>query len=80
LTTCLISAYKQDCAVGPAYWCKSFQNAEDCGAIRHCTDTVWRYDGKHTTVDLSTKCEWCQKIIENTHKAINNIVNNEVCY
>ncbi|CAF3915477.1 unnamed protein product [Adineta steineri] len=77
LTTCLISAYKQDCAVGPAYWCKSFQNAEDCGALRHCTDTVWRYDGKHTTVDLSTKCEWCQKIIKNTHKAINNIVNNE---
>ncbi|CAF1099474.1 unnamed protein product [Adineta steineri] len=77
LTTCLISAYKQDCAVGPAYWCKSFQNAEDCGAIRHCTDTVWLNDEKYTTADSSTTCEWCQKIIKNTHTGIQHLANNE---
>ncbi|CAF3953583.1 unnamed protein product, partial [Rotaria sp. Silwood1] len=77
LTTCLIYAYKQECAIGPEYWCKSFQNAQDCGALRHCTDTIWRYDEKHTKIDTSTKCEWCAQILENTHKAIQNVANNE---
>ncbi len=73
------SAYKQECAVGPEYWCKSFDTAQDCGALRHCTDTVWRYDEKQTKVDASTKCQWCQKILENTHKGIQHLANNEVC-
>ncbi|UJR26418.1 hypothetical protein I4U23_007750 [Adineta vaga] len=73
----LTTAYKQSCAGGPEYWCKSFQTAEDCGALRHCTDTVWRYDSKHTTVDATTNCEWCQKILENTHKGIQHLANDE---
>jgi hypothetical protein len=74
------SGYKQECAVGPEYWCKSFETAQDCGALRHCTDTVWRYDQKSTGVDSSTNCEWCQKILENTHQGIQHLANNEVCY
>ncbi|CAF3821446.1 unnamed protein product, partial [Rotaria sordida] len=70
-------AYKQECAVGPEYWCKSFETAQDCGALHHCTDTVWRYDEKHTKIDSSTTCEWCQKILENTHKGIQHLANNE---
>ncbi|CAF3793085.1 unnamed protein product [Rotaria sp. Silwood1] len=80
IIACFITAslaYKEECAVGPAYWCKSFENAQDCGALRHCTDTVWRYDEKYTKVDSSTTCEWCQKILENTHKGIQHLANNE---
>ncbi|CAF1468938.1 unnamed protein product, partial [Rotaria sordida] len=77
LTICIIYAYKQECAIGPEYWCKSFQNAQDCGALHHCTDTIWRYDEKRTKIDSSTKCEWCTQIFENTHKAIQNVANNE---
>ncbi|CAF4306464.1 unnamed protein product, partial [Rotaria magnacalcarata] len=45
--------YKQECAIGPQYWCQSFETAQDCGSLRHCTDTVWRYDAKNTKVDSS---------------------------
>ncbi|CAF3317643.1 unnamed protein product, partial [Rotaria sp. Silwood2] len=77
LTTSLIYAYKEECAIGPEYWCKSFQNAQDCGSLRHCSDTIWRYDEKHTKIDSSTKCEWCAQILENTDKALQNVANNE---
>lgn len=79
LTIYLASAYRKECAVGPEYWCKSFQNAQDCGAVQHCTETIWRDDPQHKQVQLSTKCEWCQKILENTQQAIENIASNEVC-
>ncbi|CAF3582670.1 unnamed protein product [Rotaria socialis] len=69
--------YKQECAIGPQYWCQSFETAQDCGSLRHCTDTVWRYDAKSTKVDSSTTCEWCQKILENTHQGIQHLANNE---
>ena len=74
----LASAYSKDCAVEPAYWCQSLQNAQDCGALRHCTDTVWQYDEKHNTVESPTACEWCQKILENAHKGIQHMANNNV--
>ncbi|CAF4875720.1 unnamed protein product, partial [Rotaria socialis] len=77
LSICLTYTYRPDCAIGPAYWCKSFQNAQDCGALRHCTDTIWRYDEQRISIDSSTKCEWCEKILENTHKAIENVADNE---
>lgn len=81
-TIYLASAYQQECAVGPTYWCKSFQNAQDCGAVQHCQDTIWRDDQFHKQVQSSTKCEWCQKILENTGKAIEKVASNEVspCY
>lgn len=70
--------YKPECAVGPEYWCKSFQTAQDCGALRHCTDTVWRYDEGSNKIGSSTNCEWCQKILESTHQGIQHLANNEV--
>jgi len=75
----LAAAYAKECAVGPEFWCKSFQNAEDCGAIRHCTDTVWTYDKKYALSDSSTTCQWCQRILENTYKGIQKLASNEVC-
>jgi hypothetical protein len=35
-------AYSDDCAKGPEYWCRDASTAEDCGAIQHCQQTVWR--------------------------------------
>ncbi|CAF3349410.1 unnamed protein product [Rotaria sp. Silwood2] len=65
--------YAQECAVGPEYWCKSFQNAQDCGGLQHCTDTVWNHDQKYELVASSTACQWCQKIFENTHKGFEEL-------
>ena len=74
----MIHAYKQECIIGPEYWCKSFQNAQDCGAFRHCVDTIWHNDEKQARINSSTKCQWCEKVLEYTHKAIQNVANNEV--
>ncbi|XP_076272653.1 prosaposin-like [Rhynchophorus ferrugineus] len=29
------------CTWGPAYWCDSKENAEECGAVEHCQSKVW---------------------------------------
>ncbi|CAF3652448.1 unnamed protein product [Adineta steineri] len=77
LTISSTTAYSRECAIGPTHWCKSFENAEDCGAIRHCTDTVWVNDNKYASIESSTTCKWCQKILENTYNGIQNLVNDE---
>ena len=33
--------YSEQCAQGPEYWCRDASTAEDCGAVRHCQQTVW---------------------------------------
>ena len=76
----LTCAYQKECAVGPQYWCKSFQNAQDCGALTHCTDTIWIHDAKYQNIDSTTKCDWCEKMMENTQRAIENIRDNPVCF
>lgn len=78
LSIVFTSAYRNECAVGPQYWCQSFQNAQDCGALRHCTDTVWRYDQDQTQIDSTTSCQWCENILANTHKGIMNLAEDEV--
>lgn len=30
------------CSYGPVYWCASQQNAEQCGAVDHCKQFVWK--------------------------------------
>lgn len=72
------SAYSEQCAIGPEYWCKSFENAQDCGAVYHCTSTVWAYDNKYTETDSSTSCQWCERVLENTNKALEQIGDNQV--
>ncbi|CAF0969540.1 unnamed protein product [Rotaria sordida] len=73
----LATGYALECAVGPAYWCKSFENAQNCGAIQHCTDTVWSHDDKHELVASTTTCQWCQRIFQNTHKGFDVLADNE---
>jgi len=76
LSVYLTCAYQKECAVGPQYWCKSFQNAQDCGALTHCTDTIWIHDAKYQNIDSTTKCDWCEKMMENTQRAVENIRDN----
>jgi hypothetical protein len=68
----LTAVYAEECAIGPEYWCKSFENAKACGALRHCTDTVWSHDEKYTTIDRSTTCQWCKRILGNIHAGLGN--------
>ncbi|UJR22649.1 hypothetical protein I4U23_025689 [Adineta vaga] len=77
LSTSLVTSYSTDCAIGPSYWCQSLQNAEDCGAIRHCTDTIWSSDSEHASTDSSISCKWCQRILENTYTGLKNLIDNE---
>lgn len=76
LSVYLTNAYQQECAIGPQYWCQSFQNAQDCGALAHCTDTIWIHDARYQNIDSTTKCDWCEKMMENTQRAIENIRDN----
>jgi hypothetical protein len=66
----LAVGYPKECAVGPEYWCRSFKNAEDCGALSHCTKAVWNYNDKYALVGSSTTCQWCQKILGNTQQGL----------
>lgn len=79
LSALSIAGYSNECTIGPEHWCKSFDNAQDCGALKHCTDTVWGHDNKYTSNDDSAECKWCQKILENTHKGLNQFIQDEVC-
>ena len=64
-----LNAYEANlnCISGPSYWCKSIQNAKECGAFKHCTQTVWTKHEKYLkldntiVVDTSTpnKCTNC---------------------
>jgi len=30
------------CAWGESYWCSDLRAAKTCGAIKHCTNTIWK--------------------------------------
>ena len=40
-------AYSNKCAKGPEYWCRDASTAKECGAVRHCEQTVWRDNAKN---------------------------------
>ncbi|CAF0986520.1 unnamed protein product [Didymodactylos carnosus] len=35
-------SYPLECARGSEYWCKNREQALECGALKHCEQTVWR--------------------------------------
>ncbi|CAF1319414.1 unnamed protein product [Adineta ricciae] len=72
-----IAGYSTDCAIGPEYWCQSFKNADDCVAIQHCTDTVWRSNNELALADSSSDCKWCRRILATAHSRIGNLVEDE---
>ncbi|CAF1543583.1 unnamed protein product [Rotaria sordida] len=55
LITTTTWAYSNDCAKGPEYWCRDISTAEECGAMRHCQQNVWRE--KENTKNSMTKSE-----------------------
>ena len=44
----LVKSYDANsaCVKGPVYWCQSLKTANECGAFKHCLQTVWT---KHFT-------------------------------
>jgi len=95
LTTISISklnAYEANlnCISGPSYWCKSIQNAKECGAFKHCTQTVWTKHDKYLKsndnnldiVDTATpnKCANCIQCLSTDLRrcAYVNLYKNEI--
>ncbi|KAG8452060.1 hypothetical protein GDO86_004017 [Hymenochirus boettgeri] len=48
----------EQCSKGPEVWCKNMRTASQCGAIKHCQQTVWN---KPTV--KSMPCDFCKEII-----------------
>ncbi|XP_067828875.1 prosaposin [Heptranchias perlo] len=49
---------QEQCAEGPTFWCQNVKTASDCGAVKHCQQTVWR----QPTVK-SIPCDLCKEVI-----------------
>jgi hypothetical protein len=69
----------KNCANGPEHWCESIQNANECGAFKHCLQTIWTrhsyyIDAKEdTTRDINpSPCINCQQCIVGAFKVIYN--------
>lgn len=50
------------CAWGQSYWCSALDAAKSCGAIQHCTTTVWK--NQLPKQDGGDSCVFCKSIIE----------------
>ncbi|XP_038639210.1 prosaposin [Scyliorhinus canicula] len=49
---------KERCAEGPSFWCHDVKTASECGAVRHCQQTVWR----QPTVK-NGPCDLCKEVV-----------------
>ena len=55
------------CSKGPSYWCQTVDTANECGAFRHCMQTVWTK--KHSLMNKnlvsanSVECSTCVKCL-----------------
>lgn len=47
------------CTGGSAVWCENVKTAADCGAVKHCLQTVWS-----KPVVKSLCCDICKKVVE----------------
>ncbi|KAJ8721344.1 hypothetical protein PYW07_002119 [Mythimna separata] len=41
----------KECAKGPSVWCQSLKRGADCGAVGHCTSTVWEKQNEAVTAN-----------------------------
>uniref|UniRef100_A0A6I8R398 Prosaposin n=1 Tax=Xenopus tropicalis TaxID=8364 RepID=A0A6I8R398_XENTR len=48
----------EQCAKGPEVWCENLRTADQCGAVKHCQQTVWN---KPTVKALP--CDMCKEVI-----------------
>lgn len=51
------------CTWGPAYWCSSFTNTRECGAIEHCSTRVWSQQSIERKPNDNI-CQYCEFTIE----------------
>uniref|UniRef100_A0A7M4EI85 Prosaposin n=1 Tax=Crocodylus porosus TaxID=8502 RepID=A0A7M4EI85_CROPO len=48
----------KDCVKGPEVWCQNLRTASQCGALKHCQQTVWN---KPTV--KSIPCDLCKEVV-----------------
>ncbi|XP_069836727.1 prosaposin [Dendropsophus ebraccatus] len=64
----------EQCANGPGVWCVNVRTASQCGAVKHCQQTVW-----NKPVVKTVPCDLCKEvmtIVENFLK--DNVTQNEI--
>ncbi|KAK3090478.1 hypothetical protein FSP39_012184 [Pinctada imbricata] len=61
----------EKCTWGPSYWCSHVQKAKECGAIKHCMDTVWSKQ-IIKQVNPTVDCTLCQMVVNQTKQLIKN--------
>jgi hypothetical protein len=66
--------YSEHCAQGPEYWCRDSSTAEDCGAVRHCQQTVWLE--KSTPVKSTTTGEEAEMLCNVLVQASSELLKN----
>ncbi|KAI3387470.1 hypothetical protein SNEBB_005919 [Seison nebaliae] len=59
-----------DCTVGPTAWCSSIDAAKECGAMRHCIQTIWSKNQLFSNGKKSSICSSCEDIVEKIRKAL----------
>lgn len=56
------------CLNGPEVWCQNFTTAAECGAMKHCVQTVW----SKTNLQQSDSCSSCEAQIDNIRNGVNS--------
>ncbi|KAF5929077.1 hypothetical protein HPG69_015550, partial [Diceros bicornis minor] len=52
----------KECTRGSAVWCQNVKTAADCGAVKHCLQTVWSKPSvQEILVYLERTCDWLPK-------------------
>ena len=65
-------AYSRECAKGPEYWCRDASTAEDCGAVHHCEQTVWKekHQPKKSSATSETSQMLCNVLVHASHELL----------
>ncbi|XP_075791066.1 prosaposin [Pelodiscus sinensis] len=64
LLSCLLAAAVaspllwEDCVKGPEIWCQNLRTASQCGAVKHCQQTVWNKPSVK-----SIPCDLCKEVV-----------------
>ncbi|XP_067408762.1 prosaposin-like isoform X2 [Emydura macquarii macquarii] len=49
---------EKDCVKGPEIWCQNLRTASQCGAVKHCQQTVWNKPSVK-----SIPCDLCKEVV-----------------
>ncbi|XP_067008274.1 uncharacterized protein Sap-r [Anabrus simplex] len=52
----------KECTWGPSYWCVNITNAKNCGAVKHCIQTVWEH--QKLPPDNDNVCQICKEMVK----------------